>query len=45
VVVVRPSAFTATAVGIGALATLVLGIVPEPLLNLAHHAASQLFVR
>ena len=43
--VVRPSAFTGVAVGIGALATLVLGIVPGPLLTLAHHAASQLFVR
>ena len=43
--VVRPSAFTGVAVGIGALATLVLGIVPGPLLNLANHAASQLFVR
>jgi NADH-quinone oxidoreductase subunit N len=44
-VVVRPSAFTASAVAIGVLATLVLGIVPEPLLRLAHDAASQLFVR
>jgi proton-translocating NADH-quinone oxidoreductase chain N len=43
--VVRPSAFTGVAVGIGALATVVLGIVPGPLLNLANHAASQLFVR
>ncbi len=43
--VIRPSAFTGVAVGIGALATLILGIVPEPLLNLANHAASQLFVR
>jgi NADH-quinone oxidoreductase subunit N len=43
--VVRPSAFTASAVGIGVLATLVLGIVPEPLLRLAHDAATQLFVR
>jgi proton-translocating NADH-quinone oxidoreductase chain N len=43
--VVRPSAFTGVAVGVGALATLVLGIVPGPLLNLASHAASQLFVR
>jgi NADH-quinone oxidoreductase subunit N len=42
--VVRPSAFTGVAVAIGAVATLVLGIVPQPLLNLAHHAASQLFV-
>ncbi len=43
--VVRPSAFTGVAVAIGALVTLVLGIVPQPLLNLANHAASQLFVR
>jgi NADH-quinone oxidoreductase subunit N len=44
-VVVRPSAYTATAVAIGAAVTLVLGIIPQPLLNLANHAASQLFVR
>ncbi len=44
-VVVRPSVFTTSAVAIGALATLVLGIVPEPLLRLAHDAATQLFVR
>jgi NADH-quinone oxidoreductase subunit N len=43
--VVRPSAFTSVAVGVGALATVVLGIIPQPLLNLANHAASQLFVR
>ena len=43
--VVRPSAFTATAVAVGVLATLILGIVPQPLLSLAHHAAAQLFVR
>jgi NADH-quinone oxidoreductase subunit N len=43
--VVRPSAFTGVAVAIGAAATLVLGIIPQPLLNLANHAASQLFVR
>jgi proton-translocating NADH-quinone oxidoreductase chain N len=43
--VVKPSAFTASAVAIGVVATLVLGIVPEPLLRLAHDAASQLFVR
>jgi NADH-quinone oxidoreductase subunit N len=43
--VVRPSAFTSVAVGIGALATLVLGVVPEPLLRLAHDAATHLFVR
>jgi NADH-quinone oxidoreductase subunit N len=44
-VVVRPSAYTATAVAIGAAVTLVLGIIPQPLLNLANHAATQLFVR
>jgi proton-translocating NADH-quinone oxidoreductase chain N len=42
--VVRPSMFTAAAVGIGVIVTLVLGIVPEPLLSLANHAATQLFV-
>jgi NADH-quinone oxidoreductase subunit N len=44
-VVVRPSAYTGLAVAVGAVATVVLGIVPQPLLNLASHAASQLFVR
>jgi NADH-quinone oxidoreductase subunit N len=44
-IVVVPSALTASAVGIGVLATLVFGVAPEPLLNLANHAASQLFVR
>jgi NADH-quinone oxidoreductase subunit N len=43
--VVKPSAFTGSAVAIGAVATLVLGIVPEPLLRLAHDAATQLFIR
>jgi proton-translocating NADH-quinone oxidoreductase chain N len=43
--VVRPSLFTSAAVTIGALVTLVLGIVPQPVLNLADHAARQLFVR
>jgi NADH-quinone oxidoreductase subunit N len=43
--VVVPSLFTGTAVGLGVVATLVLGIVPEPVLTLASHAASQLFVR
>ena len=42
--VVVPSVFTGTAVGVGVVATLVLGIVPEPVLNLASHAANQLFV-
>ena len=43
--VVTPSLFTSAAVAVGVLATLVLGIVPQPLLNLATHAATQLFVR
>ena len=43
--VVVPSVFTGSAVAIGVVATLVLGIVPEPVLNLASHAANQLFVR
>jgi proton-translocating NADH-quinone oxidoreductase chain N len=44
-VVVRPSAYTGLAVTLGAVVTVVLGIIPEPLLTLANHAASQLFVR
>jgi proton-translocating NADH-quinone oxidoreductase chain N len=44
-VVAVPSVFTGTAVGVGALSALVLGIVPEPVLSLANHAATQLFVR
>ncbi len=44
-VVVRPSAYTAAAVAIGAAVTVVLGMIPQPLLSLANHAASQLFVR
>jgi len=43
--VVVPNVFTGTAVAVGALATIVFGIVPEPLLSLANHAATQLFVR
>jgi NADH-quinone oxidoreductase subunit N len=44
-VVVRPSAYTGLAVAIGAAATIVLGVIPQPLLSLANHAASQMFVR
>ena len=40
-----PSLFTGTAVAVGALSAIVLGIVPGPVLNLASHAANQLFVR
>ena len=43
--VIRPSLFTSSAVAVGALVTLVLGIIPQPLLSLANHAATQLFVR
>jgi proton-translocating NADH-quinone oxidoreductase chain N len=43
--VVVPSLFTATAVAFGVVATLVLGIYPEPVLSMASHAANQLFVR
>jgi proton-translocating NADH-quinone oxidoreductase chain N len=44
-VVITPSVFTTSAVAVGAVATIVLGIVPQPLLSLANHAASQLFIR
>jgi NADH-quinone oxidoreductase subunit N len=43
--VVTPSLFTSAAVAVGVVATLVLGVVPQPLLGLASHAARQLFVR
>ena len=43
--VVTPSLFTSAAVAVGAAATLVFGVVPQPLLSLASHAAGQLFVR
>jgi proton-translocating NADH-quinone oxidoreductase chain N len=42
--VALPGLFTGTAVGLGAAVTLVLGIVPGPVLGLASHAANQLFV-
>ena len=38
--VVVPNVFTGTAVGLGVAATVVFGIVPEPLLSLAGHAAN-----
>jgi proton-translocating NADH-quinone oxidoreductase chain N len=44
-VVAVPSVFTGTAVAVGALSAVVLGIVPGPLLTLANHAATSLFVR
>jgi len=42
--VVMPNVFSGAAVGLGVAATVVFGIVPEPLLSLANHAANQLFV-
>jgi NADH-quinone oxidoreductase subunit N len=36
---------SAAAVAVGALATVVLGVIPGPALHLAHSAANQLFVR
>jgi proton-translocating NADH-quinone oxidoreductase chain N len=42
--VVVPNVFSGVAVAVGVAATLVFGIVPEPLLSLASHAANQLFV-
>ena len=45
VAIVRPSIFTGTAVALGAVITLVLGIVPGPLLSLASDAATNLFAR
>jgi NADH-quinone oxidoreductase subunit N len=44
-VVAIPSVFTGTAVALGALSAVVLGIFPWPVLSLAGRAASQLFVR
>jgi NADH-quinone oxidoreductase subunit N len=43
--VVTPGIFTGLAVGLGVVTTLVFGIVPQPLLSLANHAAAHLFVR
>jgi NADH-quinone oxidoreductase subunit N len=43
--VAPPSVFTGAAVAVGTVATVVLGILPEPVLSLANHAATQLFVR
>jgi len=43
--VIRPSGFTSAAVAVGVLATLVLGVAPQPLLSLANHAATGMFIR
>ncbi len=45
VTVATPGLFTGAAVAIGVITTLVFGIVPQPLLSLANHAAAHLFVR
>ena len=42
--VVVPNVYSGAAVGLGVAATVVFGIVPEPLLSLAGHAANTLFV-
>jgi NADH-quinone oxidoreductase subunit N len=44
-VIVRPSVLTYGAIGIGTLVTLVLGVAPQPLLDLANHAAQLGFIR
>jgi NADH-quinone oxidoreductase subunit N len=43
--IVVASVPTAAAVALGATATVVLGVLPQPMLDLARQAASQLFVR
>ncbi|MQA96125.1 MAG: NADH-quinone oxidoreductase subunit NuoN [Streptosporangiales bacterium] len=43
--VVVPSVFTSAAVALGVAATLVLGVLPQSVLDLADQAASSLFVR
>jgi len=45
VAVAAPGVFTGIAVAVGVITTLVFGIVPQPLLSLANHAAQHLFVR
>jgi NADH-quinone oxidoreductase subunit N len=40
-----PSALTSASVALGLAVTIVLGIIPQPVLDLAHHAAHGLFVR
>ncbi|HEX4428719.1 MAG TPA: NADH-quinone oxidoreductase subunit NuoN [Frankiaceae bacterium] len=44
-VIVRPSVLTYGAIGIGTVVTLVLGVAPQPLLDLANHAAQLGFIR
>ena len=44
-VIVRPSVLTYGAIGIGTLVTFWLGVAPQPLLDLANHAAQLGFIR
>ena len=44
-VIVRPSVLTYGAIGIGTVVTLWLGVAPQPLLDLANHAAQLGFIR
>jgi NADH-quinone oxidoreductase subunit N len=44
-VVARASVLTYAAIGLGTLVTLVLGVAPQPLLNLADSAAQLGFIR
>jgi NADH-quinone oxidoreductase subunit N len=44
-VIARPSALTYGAIGLGTAVTLVLGVAPQPLLDLANHAAQLGFIR
>ena len=44
-VIARPSVLTYGAIGIGTAVTLVLGVAPQPLLDLANHAAQLGFIR
>jgi NADH-quinone oxidoreductase subunit N len=44
-VIARPSVMTYGAIGLGTAVTLVLGVAPQPLLDLANHAAQHGFIR
>lgn len=44
-IVAVPSAFTSTAIALGVAVTVVLGVLPQPVLGLADQAASQMFIR
>ncbi len=44
-VIARPSVLTYGAIGLGTAVTLVLGVAPQPLLDLANHAAQHGFIR